>query len=178
MNATIPTLAALIVLMATPGSALAQKGLGDTEGIARQGLDLPVLDLSGVVDEVVTEQCAMTTGRAAIGAHMILKTPDDTILNIHLGPEAALAELLDSLRPGESVAVTAFRTDPMPANAYVARTITVGDMDFALRNDALQPNWQIRPTGRDGQGMNQGGGRGPGRGGAGTGMGGRGGCWW
>jgi hypothetical protein len=178
MNATIPTLAALIVLMATPGSALAQKGLGDTEGIARQGLDLPVLDLSGVVDEVVTEQCAMTTGRAAIGAHMILKTPDDTILNIHLGPAAALAELLDSLRPGESVAVTAFRTDPMPANAYVARTITVGDMDFALRDDALRPNWQIRPTGRDGQGMNQGGGRGPGRGGAGTGMGGRGGCWW
>ncbi|SDE57526.1 hypothetical protein [Rhodospira trueperi] len=178
MNRLIYALAALLMVVAVPSSVQAQKGLGDTQGVARQGLALPVIDLSGVVGEVVTERCAMTTGRAAIGAHITLQTPDNTTLNVHLGPVAALPDLLDTLRPGESVAVTAFRTEAMPADAYVARTVTVGDMHYALRDDTLRPNWQIGATGRGGQGMNQGGGRGPGRGGAGTGMGGRGGCWW
>lgn len=181
MNRMIYALAALLMVVAVPSSVLAQKGLGDTQGVARQGLALPVIDLSGVVGEVVTERCAMTSGRAAIGAHMILQTADNIPLNVHLGPVAALPDLLDALLPGESVAVTAFRTEAMPVDAYVARTVTVANMHFALRDDTLRPNWQIGPASRGGQGMGMGMGMGrgdPGRGGAGAGMGGRGRCWW
>lgn len=156
-------------LVATP--ALGQRGTGQTEGVARQGEPPPIMTLSGVVEEVQTGECEMTTGRASIGAHVIIQTDEQGAANLHLGPTAAVEDLIDRLQPDTPIEADVFQTERMPEDAYVAQAITVGDDSFTLRNDTLRPMWAIGPGGGRGQG------RGAGQA-MGIGQGGRASCWW
>ena len=172
---------ALCAALAMTTPAVAQRGVGEAEGIVRQGLQPPAVALVGVIEEVLIGPCHRTTGRAAVGAHALVRTEAHGTVNLHLGPAAALDALIDRLTVGMTVEVQAFRTDPMPDDALVARTVTVGDETFELRDDALRPHWAIGPGGGTRQGL----GRGPGQGGAGPGAGigsgsgpGAGPCWW
>jgi hypothetical protein len=66
----------------------------------------------------------------------------------------------------------------MPENAYVAKSLTVSDTAFDLRDDNLRPHWAIGPRGAcgSGRGVGRGRGHGPDQGrGARAGAGG---CWW
>jgi len=55
---------------------------------------------------------------------------------------------------GQEISFEAFRTDRMPKDAYIAKSIKAGDKVFALRNDNLRPRW----AGGRGRGMGRGGG--------------------
>jgi hypothetical protein len=183
----------LSLIVAVPAPAQ-QRGMGDDEGLARQQVRPLARDLSGVVVAVEEGPCALTTGRATQGAHVILRTADQARVNLHLGPAAALPDLLARLKPGIAVRSSALWTDRMPDDSYVARTVVVGDDTFVLRDDALRPAWRMGPGGGGGQGyrmgMGMGQGMGPGQGqgmgpGQGQGMmrgsgnpGGPGPCWW
>lgn len=156
----------------TAAPAVAQRGMGDAEGMARNPQAAEYVDLSGTVSEVVTGPCEMTTGRAAVGAHVIVQSDTLGRINVHLGPAAAVEALLDHLEPGVALTAEAFRTDRMPADAYVAKTVHVGDADYVLRGDDLRPAWAIGPRG----GGQQRGQR-PGFGATGAGGGGQR-CWW
>ena len=68
--------------------ALAQRGVGDDAGIARQAVKPAVVSLSGKITSVETGPCMSTTGRAEVGTHVHLETPKGRALNIHLGPQA------------------------------------------------------------------------------------------
>lgn len=179
----VMALALLAIVLAVP--AVAQRGTGDSEGIVRQGIQPPLVPLAGTVEEVVIGPCHRTTGRAAIGAHVMLATGDG-VLNLHLGPAAVLDDLVERLAVGTPVTVNAFRTDALPAGAYVAQEVTVGGDTFVLRDDILRPMWAIGPGGGRGRGggfgagQGLGGGQGPGGGqGAGSGQGlGGGPCGW
>jgi hypothetical protein len=172
----VPTL----IGMLTNSVAEAQRGIGQTSGIARQGLEVQRVTLSGVVVEVEVGPCENTTGRSLVGTHFFLKTPDGKTLNIHLGPADQMEEIVDALRVEEKVQVQAFRTERMQADHYVARSITVGGEVLRLRDDNLRPVW-AGPPGRsadglapDGRGSRQGWRTGPGSGwnrGAGGGRG-------
>jgi hypothetical protein len=137
------------LLLASP--AVAQKGTGASEGLGHGDTPVATVTLTGRVQALKTGRCELTTGRAMIGAHVMLATETRNRVNLHLGPEAAVADLLDTLTPGTTVTAEAVRTDALPADAFIARTVTVGGTTTTLRDSDLRPAWRLRPDG-SGQG--------------------------
>ncbi len=145
--------------------ALAQKGMGEPVGVARQAVRPELVSLSGKVTAVESGPCKLTTGRAGIGTHVILATEDGGALNVHLGPQAAVATLAERLKPGSAVHLSAFRTDKMPEDHYVAKSLTLGEETIPLRDASLRPAWAAaRGAGRVGLPGNAAAGFGTGRG--------------
>jgi len=130
-----------LVWSAFPANSHAQKGMGDTTGIARQAIKPGIVSISGTVLEVITEPCKMTTGRALVGTHVRLKTEDGKELNIHLGPATAVEHLAKQLAAGTQVTADVFRTDKMPENAYVAQKIVLDNATLQLRDEYYRPVW-------------------------------------
>lgn len=130
----------LLVLGACVAPA-GQKGLGDATGIA-QGTQKPaIVSLSGTVDKIKVGPCEHTTGKADIGFHLILQTEDGKKLNLHVGPADALKDVRDRISIGQSVGAKVYRTEAMPADAYITQTLTVGEEAIAIRDDDLRPVW-------------------------------------
>ncbi len=177
MRWTRTAMVGLVACALTAPTALAQRGIGGTEGVART-TDLPdVVTLKGTVAKVETGPCENTTGRALTGTHLLMKGPKSKTLNIHLGPTATVAFVAKELTEGKKVKVEAFRTKQMEKNHYVACAITCDGRAVTLRDAMLRPAWAgggivadgpgqtARGAGRAGQGM------GPGRGRGGYGVG-------
>ncbi len=156
--------------------AAAQKGMGEATGMARQTVKPPIETMSGTIKDIKIGPCERTTGRSLEGAHLIVQATDGKTINLHLGPTGALEDVLDQLSVGQQISFEAFRTEAMPQDAYVAKSLKAGDTAFELRDDNLRPNWAIAGQGGRGGGPGMGGarGQGPGRG-AGPGGGG---CYW
>ena len=156
---SLPFFLSLALLATVPlvSPAMAQKGMGEPGGVARQAEKPPVESLSGTIKDIKTGRCERTTGRSVEGVHLIVQAPDNRTINLHLGPASALADTIQKLSPEETITFEAFRTDRMPKDAYVAKSLTAGGKTFALRSDSLRPKWASR-----GRGM--GGGRGMGAG--------------
>lgn len=178
MNITrfvVPAMAAVLMIMP---AAQAQKGMGETTGVARQAVKPTTRHMSGTVTDAKVGACEQTTGRAVVGAHLIVRTDDaDELVNLHMGPLRAVEPILAQVPAGTRVSFEAFRTEAMPPDAYVAKAISIDGKVIDLRDDNLRPTWA-------GMGMAQGRGQGPGSGqGRGQGMGqepggGRAPCWW
>ena len=120
---------------------LAQRGMGEQSGVARQAVKPEVASFSGKVLEVKTEPCKMTTGRAYLGTHFTLETPEGGSLNIHLGPAVAVDFATKELSVGTQVTVKAFRTAKMPANHYTAQSLVLDGTEIQLRDESLRPVW-------------------------------------
>ncbi len=157
------TLSAVCVWALVAGSAWAQRGVGDPVGLAQQAQRPEIVTLSGRLVEIHTGPCESTTGRAFVGTHLFLETPDGAKLNLHLGPAPAVARIVETLSMGQQLVVQAFRTEKMKEQHYVARLIAAGDAKFELRDENLRPAWAQGP-GRGAWG-GAGGGRGRGAGG-------------
>ena len=121
--------------------AFAQKGTGEPAGVARQGLKPKVVSLSGEVLAVETGPCEKTTGRADHGSHLLLRTPNGKTLNVHLGPTAAVNDMIKRLPVGKKVTVGAFHTARMPSGHYVAQSLVVDGITIRLRDQQLRPLW-------------------------------------
>lgn len=161
----------VLLLMAGPTpSAHAQKGRGDQTGVARSGQVPDVIDLAGTVTGMMSGPCKSTTGRSESGTHLILRTAEGRIINLHLGPTDVLAPYAPLLASGTDVSARAFRTEAMSANAFIAQSLQVGEETIELRRDDLQPVWALGAT----DGRRMGGPSGGGRGGGGGPGGGRG----
>ncbi len=93
-----------------------------------------------------------------MGTHLIVQS-GETIFNIHLGPEKAVDHVVDQLAIGSLVTLAVFRTEEMPEDAYIAKSLHLEDKVIHLRDDNLRPSWA---SGRGkGQGKWQGGAQGP-----------------
>jgi len=152
----------MLGLLATPAEA--QKGMGERSGVAREAIKPPILSMAGTVAEIRVGPCEYTTGPSLEGVHLIVKVPDGSTVNLHLGPKSALTDDLKHLSVGQAVDIEAFRTDLMPQDAYVATSIQAGAATIDLRDGNLRPNWASgkghdRPGGPRGAGRSQG--RGP-----------------
>ncbi len=165
---------AFVVVLAVLGglaadSANAQRGMGQATGVAMQAVRPDVVSLSGKVQIIDIGPCEGTTGRASIGAHFILETPEAVELNIHLGPEAAVDFVTRQLPIGKKVTVNAFRTAIMPKNHYVAQVVAFDGKSIRLRDENLRPVWArgnavMRRRGGPQLGADRGQGQGYGRG--------------
>jgi hypothetical protein len=133
---------ALVALMAAP--ALAQRGTGDATGVARSGIQPPVVTISGTLDRIETGPCAATTGRAVAGTHVVVTTADGETRNIHLGPAADVADTVAVLPIGKAVTVEAFRTDKLKDGQYIAKSLTFDGKSVTLRDANLRPVWAGR----------------------------------
>ena len=140
------------VSLAADSSAWAQRGTGDPTGIARRP-PLDVIAIAGTVNDAEIGRCASTTGRAAVGAHLRVQVGDGRVLDVHLGPLGAVERLLEEVPDGTAVTADVFRTDAMPADAYVAVTVTAGGEAHQLRDPlTLRPSWAVGPGGGHGGG--------------------------
>ena len=157
--------AALLISAVGITSAHAQRGMGDSEGVARQAGNVAVKkkELSGVVLKVETGPCEQTTGRANTGTHVLIKRKQDKEANIHLGPKAAVQHIASRLSAGQTLTVKAYRTEKMPKTHFVAQSLTFDDETIELRDDSLRPTWVGKAAQRGGRGRGQAG-RGSGRG--------------
>ena len=100
------------LLFAVP--AAAQKGMGEPTGVARQAVKPPIESMSGTIKDIKTGPCERTTGRSLEGVHLIVQAENGKTINLHLGPAAALEDVLDQLSVGQQITFEAFRTDAMP----------------------------------------------------------------
>ncbi len=142
-------------------NAAAQKGTGEDTGVAQQAVKPAIVTLAGKLLEIKTGPCENTTGKSPTGTHLIVLSNEGTKLNIHLGPENAVDHVVEQLATGQSCTVEAFRSERLPANAYIAKSLLLDDKVIHLRDDNLRPSWayaQGKGQGR-GRGMGQGGGR-------------------
>jgi hypothetical protein len=155
---------ALLLWLLCAMLAAAQKGTGEPTGVARQAVKPPIETMSGNIKDIKTGPCERTTGRSLEGEHLIVQAEAGKTINLHLGPAAALEDVLDQLSAGQQITFEAFRTDAMPQDAYVAKSLKAGDATFDLRDDSLRPNWAIAARGGRGGGTGMGAGRGQGRG--------------
>lgn len=135
-------------------TAHAQKGVGDETGLARQAVKPTLTSLSGTVVSVDTKVCEKTTGHGEVGTHFLLKTDQNTTLNIDLGWSEAdvVKNLAKNLAQGKQVTVAAFRTEKMPPDRYVAKSVTLDGATTILRDDNLRPVWAGRGAGGQGRG--------------------------
>jgi hypothetical protein len=147
------------VLLVFCVSANAQKGTGEPSGIVREAAMPAVNTFTGKVLEIESGPCEKTTGRSSIGTHLLVQD-DDTQLNIHLGPEKAVDHVVDQIAKGSSVTFDVFRTERMPKNAYIAKSLTLDDKVIHLRDANLRPSWSYGRGNARGRGY----GFGPGRG--------------
>jgi hypothetical protein len=140
-----------------PDAWAGQKGLGDSTGIAKRMGTLQVVTLSGEVLEIKIGPCETSTGKGGVGAHVLFRRPDGQTINLHLGPLSAVDHVIDQLSIGQSLSVRAFRTDQMPENAYVAKSLILDHKAIHLRDDHLRPSWAVPGAGgkQRGQGMGQ-----------------------
>ena len=124
-----------------PTMVYSQKGMGDYEGVGRQQIKPPVVSLTGIVEKIETHPCEQTTGRAELGTHLIIEDTRNQKLNIHLGPTEDVADIVRRLSVGRKINIFGFRTEKMPANQYVAKTLVLGDQFIGLRDSMLRPYW-------------------------------------
>ncbi len=78
---------------------------------------------------------------------MLFRTAHGQTLNLHLGPLSAVDHVVDQLSIGVSLTVRAFRTDEMPENAYVAKSLIFDHKVIHLRDDRLRPSCAVPGTG-------------------------------
>ncbi|QDU55699.1 hypothetical protein Pan181_18930 [Aeoliella mucimassa] len=146
-----------VTLMSTAlftSNALAQRGIGRMQGVARQATPTVTETIVGTVSEIKIGPCEDTTGRAAIGVHLLVATDDETTVNVHLGPQAVVDELVGDIVVGQEVTIVGFRTADLPEDSLVAKSIDIDGQIVEFRQDSLRPIWAAG-AGR-GQGFGQG----------------------
>ena len=88
----------MVLVFAAP--AMAQKGMDEPTGVARQTVKPAIETMSGTIKDIKTGPCERTTGRSLQGVHLIVQADSGKTINLHLGPDAALEEIIDQLSAG------------------------------------------------------------------------------
>ena len=132
---------AALAILVVGRAAHAQRGIGDPAGNAGAAKLPPVEAISGTVSGIKTWRCVATTGRIIVGAHLLIQTPESDFVDLYLGPAHVMEHILDQIEVGSPISFEAFRTDAMPENAYVAKTLSIDEKTIQLRDDGLHPSW-------------------------------------
>ncbi|TAI48916.1 hypothetical protein [Flagellimonas allohymeniacidonis] len=130
-----------LVALAGPLTTLnAQKGMGESEGIAKTGEIPEMQTISGLVTEIKKGPCTYTVGKSVSGTHLMVQTEDDVVLNIHLGPTAKIFDFIEDAK-GHHLEAIVFTTEKLPENHFIAKEVTYNENKLVLRNGYLKPFW-------------------------------------
>jgi hypothetical protein len=140
---------ALALLVGGVGVALAQRGTGEERGMAQRAEQPPLQTLEGTLKKIEIGPCEHTTGRALVGAHLMVETAGGETVNAHLGPAAQVRFVTDQLQPGDALRLRAFTTDRLKAGHYIVQELRIEPTGrtLTLREEDLQPVW-ARGAGR------------------------------
>ena len=145
---TLLTLSTLLVVTTLTASvAQGQKGRGEEIGLSRQGAKPEMQNIAGTLERIETGPCERTTGRAYYGTHLFIRAEDETLYNLHLGSAEAMQPHVAKLVVGEPIEATAFRTDLLEENHYIAKSLQAGDVAVAVRSEDLSPFWKEQRRG-------------------------------
>ncbi len=134
-------LAMCAIVLLTSACVAAQKGMGNTSGVAR-GVLSPIITLSGTIVEIHVGPCVdATMGNDPIGIHLFVQTSGGTEVNLHLGPARVIDRIVAPMSPGQTISFDAFSTPDLAPNAYIAKTLFWQNEVIKLRDDALRPFW-------------------------------------
>ncbi|NBC64300.1 MAG: hypothetical protein GVY07_01385 [Bacteroidetes bacterium] len=143
MNIYFKSLGVLMGFMLTLNlSAFAQRGMGDSNGVARLGEEPTIVTFEGILNQIKTGPCEHTTGNSIIGTHLFIDIEgSDQLVNVHLGAAYAVEPFLVELETGNMIEIEAFQTKEMEALEYVAIKLTSNGYSFELRDENLRPIW-------------------------------------
>lgn len=136
-----------ICLMAIATTVHSQKGMGESEGMAEKGKIPELVPIKGVVEKIKKGPCTFAVGKSISGTHLIISTPEESVLNIHLGPTTRVYEFVANSKGGE-IAIVAFRTKKLPKGHYIAKELVYNGDKLVLRDGYLKPFW-ARGNGRE-----------------------------
>jgi hypothetical protein len=134
-------LVSILIVLSWTAASPGQLGMGDSKGVAQQRLKPRLVRISGKLQHISTYPCENTTGKAELGTHLILKDKNGRELNIHLGPASEVSEIVKRLIVVNEFELIGFRTDKMPMNHYVAKTLILPNYIIHLRDSTLRPYW-------------------------------------
>lgn len=141
MNRSLTYTFFLCLLMAWV-TVYGQKGIGENKGLAQTN-DFPELvQIEGIVKEIKTGPCPLTSGKSKSGTHVMVVS-GDSVLNVHLGPTNRVENFIAKSEDLELKA-TVFRTEKLPKDHYIAQKIALGDKELVLRDGYLKPFWANR----------------------------------
>lgn len=143
---------AAVTLAAFASTVWGQRGVGKSTGIARLADRPKVIELTGTLEAIKIGPCEHTKGRSPVGVHIVLAQDKDKKLNVHLGPAAVVQTLISHLKTGDKLTVEAFRTDALPADQYIAKSLSVDGKVVTLRDASLRPFWAGGRGGNAGHG--------------------------
>lgn len=142
MNTFFKTMGLLTwVMLMLNLSAFAQKGVGDSTGLARSAVQPQIVTLKGSLDHIKTDSCDKTTGHVIVGTHLFINTEDSDLVNVHLGAAYAVESFVNELKMGQIVNVQAFRTEKMGPLEFIAKEVAVNGETLQLRDENLRPIW-------------------------------------
>lgn len=123
-------------------SVFAQKGVGNSIGIAR-GFEQPEIELiEGTLDHIKTGPCEHAAGYAYTGTHLFIKSGDtDQLINVHLRAANAVESFVNGLEIGQEVSIDGFRTDELQPLNFIAREVSANGHTLTLRDENLRPFW-------------------------------------
>jgi hypothetical protein len=96
-----------------------------------------VVSLTGTVETI--SQQNISSGWS--GTHVSLKTTEDGLIDVHLGPTPFLAEQGLTVTAGQKIEVTGSKIKYQNTDALIARTVKVGEKTFELRDEQGYPKW-------------------------------------
>jgi len=140
-----------VVLLALTSMGYAQKGMGNNSGIARTNSTDEIEQISGKLQEIITEPCTQTTGRYSNGTHLLVKNNDNETLNVHLGPTKVVSGMTNQLNTGEEIHLEMYTTKDLPENHYIAKEFKSGEVSHEIRNSNLKPFWANSNSSRRGR---------------------------
>ncbi len=141
MNAWLKYIGLITVGLLFAHAAYAQRGQGESEGLARRGAKPDMVELAGTLVRVETAPCQRTTGRSVEGTHLFIEQADGVQINLHIGPSDAVQSFVDTLEVGHTIQATAFRTELMNENHFVAKTLRSGEETLEVRREDMSPFW-------------------------------------
>jgi len=137
------TMLATMIMVIVTSSGFAQKGTGNSSGVAKNYSSSIVTELSGELKKIVNEPCKKTTGRYSYGTHLFIETLNTRkrTLNIHVGPTEEIKRITENLKTGQQIEMMVFKTDDLPENQFIVKSLKVKGKLYTLRNEDLKPFW-------------------------------------
>jgi len=130
-----------VVLLALASMGYAQKGMGNNSGVARTNSVDEIKQISGELQEIITEPCTQTTGRYSNGTHLLVKTDENATFNVHLGPTKEVSGMTGQLNTGEEIHLKMYTTEDLPENHYIVKEFTGKEVSHEIRDANLKPFW-------------------------------------
>lgn len=133
-------LALFISILAVCTMGYAQKGMGESKGVAEKG-DIPeLITFKGKVYDIKSGPCTYTVGKAVSGTHLKIRNDYKVFIDVHLGPTSKVSEFVANSK-GKKIKVVVFRTDKLPDDHYIAKEIEFDGNKLVLRDGYLKPFW-------------------------------------